>query len=161
MKQTLTVLAAAFSPCLFSLCLFSLSPIVGSSESFVTNPMERNEEFGEVYVLPNSKNRIIELNDKGVSPAQLHLKKKEGVVFFLNNSTDDLATIEIDLSGNSVHCSSSNLEVTKSGKLRSVQPFGPKNFATLCFPQKGAYALKVYGLKPNPDGIAAQIVVED
>ena len=82
------------------------------------------------------------------------------MLFFLNQTKDSLTTFELHYSGHHTHCASTNLKIGDDGVVRSVRPFGPRDFASACFNDKGTYKLKVYGLKKNPSGSTATIIVE-
>lgn len=113
-----------------------------------------------VTKIPDSKNQIIKLEDTGIEPISLQMKKEDSIVFFLNSSTDSLATIEIDYGNHTTHCASSNLQINKNGTVTSVRPIEPRNFASVCFHEEGRYPFKIFGLKSKPQGIFAEIVVE-
>jgi hypothetical protein len=113
-----------------------------------------------VTTLPASKNQTVVLTDRGVEPRELRMKLDDSGLFFLNKSQESLATIEIDYRGKETHCASSNLEITEDGYIRSVRPFPPREFASVCFHDKGTYQYKVFGLRANPKGIAGTITVE-
>src|SRR5262245_58402510 len=78
--------------------------------------------------VPDANNQLVKLGDKGVSPTRLTMKKEDSIVFFLNDSSDALATIELDFHGAHTHCASSNMEIDDDGVIRSVRPFGPGDF---------------------------------
>lgn len=126
----------------------------------LVRPLLAEEAQPLVTKIPDSKNQIIKLLDQGIEPASLHMKKEDSIVFFLNSSTDSLATIEVDYGDHTTHCASANLQVNKNGTVTSVRPIEPKNFASVCFHDSGKYPVKVFGLKSKPEGINAEIVVE-
>lgn len=111
-------------------------------------------------VLEESHNQIMKFTDKGISPPVVRIKTTDSIVFFLNNSTDSLATMEVVFGEKSTHCSSSNMKIEQAGVVRSREPFGPKGFSTICFHDPGSYPVTVYGLKSNPSGEKATIIVE-
>lgn len=107
-----------------------------------------------------SRNKIIKLTDHGLEPKQLEMKPEDMVLFFLNDSTESLVTVEVDYGKKTMHCSGGNLKAGEDGVIRSVRPFGPKDFATVCFHDPGNYKIKVFGLKNNPKGIESTVLVE-
>ncbi len=127
---------------------------------FLTKSTLAEEAQGLVTKIPDSKNQIIKLLDQGIEPSTLHMKKEDSIVFFLNSSTDSLATLEIDYGSHTSHCASSNLQINKNGTVTSTRPIEPKNFASVCFHDTGRYPFKIFGLKSKPAGINAEIVVE-
>lgn len=113
-----------------------------------------------INVIPDSRNQIIKLTDSGVFPQELHMMQDDVIVFFLNSSTDSLATLQIDYGNKTTHCASANMKIEKDGSIRSVRPFGHDDFATVCMHDKGTYPVTVYGLKSKPQGIKASVIVE-
>lgn len=111
--------------------------------------------------IPESRNRIIKLTDSGISPERLEMSVDDSIVFFLNSTRESLATMELDYHGKRYHCGSANMEVGEDGIAHSTRPFGPKDFASVCFHDPGEYSLKVYGLPKNPNGMTATIVVRE
>ncbi len=111
-------------------------------------------------VVEESKNQIVKLTDRGLSPEVVHMNHDEMILFFFNDSTDSLATLEIDYGERVMHCAGGNLRAGEDGIIRSVRPFGPRDFASVCFHDPGEYSLKVYGLKSNPKGIVTKVIVE-
>lgn len=116
--------------------------------------------LAQVGTIPDSKNQIVKLTDKGIDPPILRMEGEDQSVFFLNDSTDSLVTLSVYYGGKKSHCASSNLEMHDDGTVRSKRPFGPRDFASVCLPDKGAYELRVFGLKPNPEGLTSKIIVE-
>ena len=74
------------------------------------------------------------------------MKVEDSILFFLNSSKDSLATIEIESLGKATHCSSSNLQIALDHEVRSQRPIGPRDFATVCFHDRGTYLYRVNGL---------------
>lgn len=110
--------------------------------------------------VPDSHNQVIVLSDRGISPSPLHMKISDSIVFVLNDTKESLATVVFDFGKKQMHCSGSNLEVGDDGTIRSKRPFGPRDFASTCFHEKGEYKLTVYGLAARPSGITSTIFVE-
>lgn len=113
-----------------------------------------------VVSIPDSRNRIIKLTDKGIVPAQITMKQEDSIVFFVNDTSGSLTTLEIDFGKKPSHCGSGRLITTDDGKVRSVRPFGPNDFSSTCFHEKGDYPFKVFGLKSNPKGVESVIHVQ-
>ena len=113
-----------------------------------------------IKAIPDSQNQIIKLTDRGIEPQVLKMTKADSIVFFLNSSTDSLTTLEIDYGKKRTHCASTSLEIGADGKVRSVEPFGPRDFASVCFPDQGRYPVTIYGLKTKPSGLSSTIIVE-
>ncbi|MFM1847473.1 MAG: hypothetical protein RL417_947 [Pseudomonadota bacterium] len=115
---------------------------------------------GNFRIAPDSGNQIVKFTDTGIEPPILRANRADSIVFFLNSTTDSLTTIEIDYGEKRMHCASSALELGDDGKIRSVRPFGPRTFTSACFPDRGEYKVRVFGLKEAPSGISSSIVVE-
>lgn len=139
---------------LIALCMIcAVSPAFAAQEPATVKP-------DSVTVVPDSRNQIVKLTDKGIEPAELHMKREDSIAFFLNDTKDSLATIEIEFGDKHTHCSSGNLRIIDGGKLTTLRPFGPSDFSTTCFHDPGAYEFTVFGLKPNPKGLKGRIIVE-
>jgi len=113
-----------------------------------------------VRLTPDSRNQIMKFTEDGLSPQALTTNKADSIVFFLNQTNDSLTTLEIDYGGKRMHCASSALKLGDDGRIRSARPFGPRSFASACFPDTGSYKVTVYGLKHNPLGVSGTITVE-
>ena len=134
------------------------------SPSFAISSLAENKAAKQapnsIISIPDSRNRIIKLTDKGIVPAQITMKQEDSIVFFVNDTSGSLTTLEIDFGKKPSHCGSGRLITTDDGKVRSVRPFGPNDFSSTCFHQKGDYPFKVYGLKSNPKGVESIIHVQ-
>ncbi len=107
-----------------------------------------------------SKNQVIVLADAGLRPKELHMKVEDSVVFFLNKSKSNAVNIEIDYGSKETHCATSNLVVGNKGVVKSKRPIGARDFASVCFHDRGTYPLKVSGLRGKGSIIQSTIVVE-
>jgi len=126
--------------------------VVGEEMSTLNN--------GATRQAPDSRNQIVKLTDRGIEPPVLTTNKSDSIVFFLNATTDSLATIEIDYKDKRMHCASSALALGEDGKIRSVRPFGPRSFTSACFPDRGSYTVTVYGLNGKAERASGTIIVE-
>lgn len=107
-----------------------------------------------------SKNQIIKLTDHGLEPATIRMRIDDSIVFFYNDTKETLATLEVDFGDKKTHCSSSNMVLNEAGKIKSSVPFGPKEFASTCFHDRGEYPFTIYGVPGHPKGISSKISVE-
>jgi hypothetical protein len=139
----LTSFALLFSA---SLCLASVSPAAAHDE----------DEASSI----GSKNRVISFSDQAVEPAVVKLPPSDSVIFFYNNTSDALVTLSVDFGEKRAHCASSNMATGSAGVINSSTPYGPKEFATMCFHDTGSYPFTVYGLPKYPKGYRGTIVVE-
>lgn len=145
MKKTSALLCAAILSCLFT---------------DNVSAAERKQAANTTVDIPESRNQIIKLTDKGLSPETLKMKVEDSIVFFLNDTDDALTSLEIEFGEKSTHCGGAKMQTGKNGKVASVRPFGPNDFTSTCFHEPGVYPFTVYGLKANPDGVKSKIFVE-
>ncbi len=113
-----------------------------------------------VYAESTPRNQVLKFTDTGISPTTLRMEQTDSIVFFLNSTSESLVTFELKYGSRKTHCASSALTIGEDGVVRSAFPIGPRDFATVCFPEKGTYPITVYGLKGSPKGTSATIVVE-
>lgn len=104
--------------------------------------------------------RIIKLKDSGPEPRSLQMTRDDSIVFFYNDTSDSLPTLEIDFRGETAHCASAKLKAGADGFIRSAKAIGPGDFASTCFHSAGTYNGKVLGLRSNPQGIPFSIKVD-
>ena len=107
-----------------------------------------------------AEKEVVKISEKGFEPTTMHLKKEDASVFFVNATSDSLLTFEIDFGARRMHCASSNLTQDGHGVLRSSKPVGPKDFALTCFPEKGKYQVKAFGVKGKKDAFIGTVEVE-
>ena len=120
-----------------------------------------HNEGGPVFAsLPESRNQIIKLSDSGLFPVNLTMKLEDSIVFLLNSTSESLVTVEIDFGGKITHCATKNLKIEKNMKLHSERPYGPGDFASFCFHEKGSYPYVIYGSPASPEGLRGAIIVE-
>ena len=113
-----------------------------------------------VVDLPDSKNRVIEVNDNGIAPKELHISSDDVMVFLLNDTSNSLLTFEIDYGKADVHCSNENVQNLPDGKARTIKPMGPRDFTSTCFHEKGRYPVKFVGVKGKREPYFATVVLE-
>lgn len=122
--------------------------------------VDRTPRAESFQALPESKNQIIKLGQRGLDPEILRMRREDSIVFFFNNTDDALVSLEVDFGEHRSHCSSSNMRLENAGKLRSTRPFGPNDFSSMCFHDAGRYAFTIYGLPSKPAGAKGEIIVE-
>ncbi|MCB0360736.1 MAG: hypothetical protein KDD44_13905 [Bdellovibrionales bacterium] len=110
-------------------------------------------------ITPN-KNQILRLTESGPRPQLLTITERGSSVFFYNDTADSLLTVGIDFAGRKTYCSTGKMLMGEDGVVRSIEPFSPRGFASVCFPEPGDYQVTVYGLKANPKGLQSTIHVE-
>ena len=118
---------------------------------------ESQDDHAEVG---NAEKKVVLISDQGFDPPVMKLKTLDGSVFFVNNTKDSLVTLNIDFGGKRAHCASGNLELSPQHQLVSKSPIAPKDFAFLCFPEKGKYAARAYGVKGKKDAVVGAVEVE-
>jgi hypothetical protein len=143
---------------LFSLVSGLLAALLFGSP--IVSEAQEAEPQRFLSTVPDSKNQIIKLNDKGLSPQRLEMRLQDSIVFLLNDSSDSLLTVEIDFGKRHMHCAGSNTQAGSDGKIRSIRPFGPRDFASTCFHEPGEYRYTVYGLERHPEGVTGTIIVQ-
>lgn len=109
---------------------------------------------------PESQHQVVSVTDNGIEPTALTMKKEDSIAFLLNNTSDALINVEIDFGKHTTHCASGNLKIGEDGVIRSTKPVPPKDFASVCFHDRGTYNYTVYGLPKGPSGLKGSIVVE-
>lgn len=141
--------------------LFYIAPLffcLFSSPSFLT---AANDD-GDHDEIPsaNARPQMIKVTPKGLVPPELNMQQSDSVVFFYNNTIDDLISLEIDFGTNSVHCSAAVKIIQEPGLTRTRKPFGPKEFASTCFHEKGRYPFKVFTSQKGKAPLTGTVIVE-
>ena len=108
----------------------------------------------------DARPQIIKISSNGVAPTKLTMQKSDSVVFFYNTTDEDLLTLEIDFGARSVHCSGALRVVKEPGLSRTRKPFGPKEFVSTCFHEKGAYPYKIFSSRSNNQVFSGSVSVE-
>ena len=137
--------------------LLAFGTLVAEPKTIQDQALENQSELANYGT---SQSQLISLNDSGLSPSSLKVRKEDSIVFFLNKSTDSLATLKVDFGHKVTHCASSNMKIHNAGIVESGKPFGPRDFASLCFHESGSYPVTVYGLSKFPKGATGTIIVE-
>ncbi len=102
---------------------------------------------------------IMKVTDAGLVPSKVLFHKLDSSLFFVNASEDSLINVTVRFGSKQPHCASSNMKF-EDGSMHSVKPIGPKDFAIMCFPEKGTYEVLVEGLASKPGKVIGQVVVE-
>lgn len=150
---TLPVLGAALVTCAMTLSSPALAADKGKHAA-------DDHDAVPGTTVPESKNQIIRLTDDGLEPHELTMKREDSIIFFLNDTTDALATISVDFGKKTTHCATTNLKIGEDGVISSIKPMQRKEFASICVHDAGTYPLKVYGLKKDPHGVVGSINVQ-
>jgi len=93
---------------------------------------------------------VMKISETGFQPPILKLTKLDSSVFLVNITRDSLVTLEVNFNGKQAHCANSNMTFTSAGVMKSKSPIPPKDFAAICFPEKGVYEATVYGVGQKP-----------
>lgn len=126
------------------------------SSSVSENPRQQ-----ELAIPPEgTQAQMIVVSDGGLEPKNLTISSKERVAFFLNNTRESLITLDIQFGANTTHCASENLRINEDGRVGSIKPVSPKDFATTCFHDPGRYPFTVRGVPASPEGLSGVITVE-
>ena len=127
---------------------------------YLPNPVSSEIAPDTLPPASNIQGQMIVITDSGLEPRDITISREERVAFFVNNSKESLITIEVDFGKNTTHCASKNLEITEDGKVRSIKPVAPKDFATTCFHESGRYPFTVNGIQGQADGVRGTITVQ-
>lgn len=122
-----------------------------------------DQNTGSIYKeldLNPAVKEIVKITDTGLAPSRTTLYKLDGSVFFLNLTRDSLVTLQIDFNGRRIHCASENLVADRAGQLVSKAPVAPRDFALTCFPEKGVYKFKVFGVGDAASPLIGEVVVK-
>lgn len=103
---------------------------------------------------------VVRVTEGGLEPSTIRLHKDDSSVFFLNSTKDSLMSVSVNFGNHRTHCASENLKLGDDGKLQSVQPIGPKDFALTCFPQKGSYQVAISGIAGHSQPLVGTVIVE-
>lgn len=103
---------------------------------------------------------VVKVSEKGFEPQTVHLQKEDASIFFVNTTQESLLTFEINFGSHRAHCATSNMKLGTDGILRSSKPVGPKDFALMCFPQKGSYPVVVHGIHGSAAPVTGTVVVD-
>ena len=126
-----------------------------------SSPSTHAEHHGiEAPQSPDARPQMVKIGPKGVSPAQLTMLQSDSIVFFYNDTEDDLATLEVEFGPRVVHCSAALKIVKEPGLARSRKPFGPKEFASTCFHDKGQYTYRVYTSRKGQTPYTGTVTVQ-
>ena len=148
-----TVRALFFATLLSTTFLYSAAPLADAHA-------EDDESRADAVPQAGARPQIIKVTSKGISPTELNMSQSDSVVFFYNATDDDLVSLEIDFGKNSVHCSAAMKIVTEPGLTRTRKPFGPKEFASTCFHEKGRYPFKAFTSKKGASPYNGWVVVQ-
>ncbi len=107
-----------------------------------------------------AEKEVMKITEKGMIPSSLSLKTLDASVFFVNATSDALITLETDFGKRRVHCASSNMKYESSGRMRSTKPIGPKDFAIMCFPERGEYVVTAYGVRSDRKPVVGKVIIE-
>lgn len=110
-------------------------------------------------VIPPAAKITLEIPESGPASNLTLLPEEDSSVFFLNSTNTDIITLEVFFGDSKQHCWTPNIE-KKNGYLRTREPLAPRDFALMCFPEKGKYPYKIFGLQKFPKGFAGVIEVK-
>lgn len=89
----------------------------------------------------NEVSQVLVISDNKISPAQINLTPPGGSVFFLNKSSSSFV-LEIDFGKKKAHCASREVEISKTGVMKTKLALKPNEFISVCFPDKGIHTVK-------------------
>lgn len=103
-------------------------------------------------------NKLLKLTDEGLEPEVLELERHGASVFFFNDTSNSLVNLEIDYGNRLSFCATGKMRMGKDGVFRSAEPFAPKAFVAVCFPEPGEYPVTVHGLG-SMDTVTGTVIV--
>lgn len=121
---------------------------------------DESAQKAEAPSSPDARPQMVKITSKGLSPAQLTMLESDSVVFFYNDTDDDLATLEVDFGSRAVHCAAALKVVKEPGLARSRKPFGPKEFASTCFHDKGQYSYRIFTSDKGKTPYTGTVIVQ-
>jgi hypothetical protein len=141
------------------LVLFCWLSVLASAPAFAVDNHQHSEEE-QAQTKADARPQIIKISSVGVAPAKLTMQRSDSIVFFYNTTDEDLLTLEIDFGSRSVHCSGALRVVKEPGLSRTRKPFGPKEFVSTCFHEKGAYPYKIFSSRNGNQVFSGSVSVE-
>lgn len=153
-------------PCLvalFSLFIFPVSSSVAHNPENGSPDHDSSEaatQKNESPESPDARPQMVKITTRGISPSQLSMQQADSIVFFYNDTEDDLVTLEVEFDNRAVHCGAALKVVKEPGLARSRKPFGPKEFASTCFHDKGQYTYKVYTSRKGKSPYTGTVTVQ-
>ena len=99
----------------------------------------------EASTISPGKKEIVIVTEEGIKPKHIKIERTSSV-FFLNGTSSSKFNISVDLGKSGLHCWTKNLQKDESGKLSSIDPVAPRDFALMCFPNEGEFKVDVVGV---------------
>ena len=93
---------------------------------------------------PTAEKRVVQITANGLVPSSIELTKSDSSVFFVNASKLGRG-VAIEFGPRRKHCWTKNMEVLENGTIQTKSPVPPQDFALVCFPEPGRYAVRVLG----------------
>ncbi len=146
-----------FTVFLFIVFLFTLSLLTVTPAALANTA---SDEPHDEIPGANARPQIVKVTPSGIVPHELNMQQSDSVVFFYNNTVDDLISLEIDFGKNAVHCSAAVKIIKEPGLARTRKPFGPKEFASTCFHEKGRYPYKVFTSQKGKAPLSGTVIVQ-
>lgn len=89
----------------------------------------------------NETNQVLIISNNKISPQIVNVSPPGGGVFILNKSSMPLM-LEIDFGEKKAHCASREVEMSKTGVMKTKETLKPNEFISVCFPDKGTHSVK-------------------
>ena len=156
MPHYCSTLLARFPFALVALVLFGNALVTTTAAQAETMEQLRDRIVKEI---PDAKKELVALTPQGPMPASIEIGERDSSVFFLNRTPDALLSLEIDFGTRRVHCWSPNFKPDETGKMKTLSPIAPRDFAITCFPEAGTYSYIVRGLPSKPSGVRGEVVI--
>lgn len=148
---------------LFLLLALACSTFSCSGAASHSSAAGRNGHDGHDHAAPlpleSPEKETVKLTENGFEPRVITLRKLDGSIFFVNTTRAGLATLEVAFGAHRAHCASDNMKF-ENGKMSSIKPVGPRDFALMCFPDKGTYSMTVRGVDGTAKAFTGSVIVE-
>jgi hypothetical protein len=107
-------------------------------------------ELSPATLSTENKSHIISVPDSGLTPSTLHMRKNDGLGFFLNDSSTWLVTNSVNYSEHATDCASVNVTNQDNGTIRSRELIDSKDLFGSWEHDSGSYAFTVQELRTGP-----------
>lgn len=142
---------------LHPLIVFCIALAFSATSGFCETTSGTNSD--SIHKIEPTVNKIVKITDSGITPKTISIGKRGSLLFFYNETRNSLVNVEVDYGDRKVFCSTGKMMMGKDGVVRSKEPFSPRSFATVCFPDAGSYKLTAYGVAGFPSGLSSTIEV--
>ena len=138
----------------------SFAPVLAAVLFLLAGPLSTAAEEQSARIEP-TENQLLRITDRGVVPKSISLSRPGSLAFFFNDTSSSELSLEVDFGDRKAYCSTGRMKLGEDGIIRSKQPFGPRSFVTVCFPEKGEYVVRAFGWKGRKFPLITKVRVTD